>query len=93
MLSKLKETGDKIKAQKQFFDLQKKLGKIVVEVEEGNVKVVLKGSLVFFKVDSIEIDGKPDKLLATALKNGEKQVLKQMQKMQKSGELNGFNVG
>ena len=92
MLGQLKKTGQMIQQQKQFFDLQKKLGNIVIEVEEGNVKLVLKGAVTFFKIDSVEVDGEPTKNFAKAMKKGEKLVLKQLQKLQKSGDLKDFNM-
>lgn len=92
MLGKLKQTGKMIQAQKQFFELQKKLGNIIVEVEEGNIKLKLKGAISFYKVDSIEVDGEDQKNYSKALKQGEKQINKQMQKLQKSGELKDLNI-
>ena len=92
MLGQIKKTGQMIQQQKQFFDLQKKLGNIVIEVEEGNIKLVLKGAVTFFKVDSLEVDGESTKNFGKALKKGEKLVLKQLQKLQKSGELKDFNM-
>ncbi|NCT55483.1 hypothetical protein GW755_01425 [bacterium] len=92
MLGQLKKTGQMIQQQKQFFDLQKKLGNITIEVEEGNVKLILKGAVTFFKIDSVEVDGEPNKNFTKAMKKGEKLVLKQLQKLQKSGELKDFNM-
>ncbi|PIR43698.1 hypothetical protein COV24_01420 [candidate division WWE3 bacterium CG10_big_fil_rev_8_21_14_0_10_32_10] len=87
MLGKVKQVGEALKAQKKLNDLKKKLETVTVDVEEGNVKLKLKGSIAMYEVASIEVNGEEVKMFSKALKKANKQMMKEIQKKAKTGEL------
>ena len=96
MFGKIKEAGEAIKMQKKVNDLNKKLEKIEVEVTEGNVKLKLKGAISMLdsmsKIEEIEVNGIPVKNFNKALKNGNKEIMKKVRKLAKSGELGDLGM-
>lgn len=69
-------------------DLKKRMAKIVVEVEVGDVKIVMRGDQT---VDEVLVDGKPNKDLRKAfnkaVKKSQKEVAKKMR-----GDLSDFGI-
>jgi len=96
MFGKIKEAGEAIKMQKKVNDLNKKLEKIEVEVTEGNVKLKLKGAISMLdsmsKIEEIEVNGIPVKNFNKALKTGNKEIMKKVRKLAKSGELGDLGM-
>ena len=90
------EAGEAIKMQKKVNDLNKKLEKIEVEVTEGNVKLKLKGAISMLdsmsKIEEIEVNGIPVKNFNKALKTGNKEIMKKVRKLAKSGELGDLGM-
>ena len=79
---------DLYKLKKQADDLKKKMQTITVEVEEKNVKVIMRGDN---NVEAVFIDGeeKPEvkKAINKATKEAQKKVAKKFQ-----GQLSGMNI-
>lgn len=93
MFGKIKQGAEMLKAQKKVNDLKKKLDAIKVEIEEGNVKVVLKGSIAMYEVDYIEIDGEKVELFSRAMKRANKEMAKELQKRVKNGQISMSELG
>ena len=68
---------DKAKMLKQAYDLKKILESIMVEVNEGGVKVKVRGDM---KVLLVEVDGEVDERVKKAVNKGLKEAQKKVEK-------------
>jgi len=90
MLDKVKQLNELRKLRAQAVQMQRELAQERVELEEGNMKVVVSGDQ---KVQSVEIDGEEQKrlvdLLNRAIKNAQQKAATKLTQM--GGGLSGLS--
>jgi len=93
MFGKINQVKDAVKAQRKIAQLKKELEKVTIEVEENGVKIKAKATVGFMAIDDIEINGDSVPGFNTLRKKAEKEVMKKMQKMIKSGQISPEVMG
>jgi len=92
MFGKVKQVGEVIKAQRKMAELKKQLEKIQITIEEGNIKMIVKATVGFSEISSLEYNGEEITGLPKAIKKANKEIAKQIQKKYKSGEISDMGM-